>query len=232
MAFYMGAKVTGATKEGVQFEWEGKQMTEPANIILVAVGRKPYTENLGLDKVGVKLDNRGRVEVDGHYRTNIQGVYAIGVVIAGPMLAHKAEDEGVALADLIAGKPGHVNYNVIPGVVYTAPELAWVGKSEEQLKAEKIPYNTGKFQFRVNGRALAMDETDGFAKVIAHAETDRILGVHILGAQASSMIAEAAAVMEFAGSAEDLGRTCHAHPTLPEAVKEAALGALKRAIHA
>jgi dihydrolipoamide dehydrogenase len=180
----------------------------------------------------VKADARGRVEVDAHYRTNVPGVYAIGDVIAGPMLAHKAEDEGVALAELIAGRAGHVNYNVIPGVVYTAPEFAWVGRTEEQCKAENIPYTTGKFNFRVNGRALAMDETEGFAKVIAHATTDRILGVHILGAQASSIIAEAAAVMEFAGTSEDLGRTCHAHPTLPEALKEAALAATKRAIHA
>jgi dihydrolipoamide dehydrogenase len=162
----------------------------------------------------------------------VGNIYAIGDVIIGPMLAHRAEDEGVAVAELLAGKPGHVNYNVIPGVVYTAPELAWVGKTEQQLQQEGIPYNVGKFNFRVNGRALAMDETDGFVKVLAHGKTDRVLGIHILGPQASSMIAEAAAVMEFAGSAEDLGRTCHAHPTLPEAVKEAALGALKRAIHA
>ncbi|MGN6367452.1 MAG: dihydrolipoyl dehydrogenase [Phycisphaerae bacterium] len=232
---YTQAKVTGTNSDNgglaVAFEWEGKKMSEPADVILVAVGRRPYADNLGLDTIGVKLDNRKRIEVDTHYRTNVAGVYAIGDVIAGPMLAHKAEDEGVACAELIAGKAGHVNYNVIPGVVYTAPELAWVGKTEEQLKTEGIPYNVGKFNFRVNGRALAMDETDGFAKVIAHAQTDRILGVHILGAQASSMIAEGAAVMEFAGSAEDLGRTCHAHPTLPEAVKEAALAALKRAIH-
>jgi dihydrolipoamide dehydrogenase len=236
MTIYTQAKVTGASpdKQGmsVSFEWEGKQLKESADVVLVAVGRKPYTGGLGLETAGVKLDNRGRLEVDGHYQTNVPGVYAIGDVITGPMLAHKAEDEGVAVAELIAGKPGHVNYNVIPGVVYTAPEFAWVGRTEEQCKAENLPYNTGKFNFRVNGRALAMDETDGFVKVIAHAETDRVLGVHILGAQASSIIAEAAAVMEFAGSAEDLGRTCHAHPTLPEAVKEAALGALKRAIHA
>jgi dihydrolipoamide dehydrogenase len=238
MNFHMQAKVTGATPRAgseqldVAFEWEGKKMTEAADVVLVAVGRKPYTDNLGLDAIGVKRDNRGRIETDKHYHTNVPGIYAIGDVIAGPMLAHKAEDEGVACMELIAGKAGHVNYNVIPGVVYTAPELAWVGRTEEQCKAENIPYNTGKFQFRVNGRALAMDETEGFAKVIAHAQTDRVLGVHILGAQASSMIAEAAAVMEFAGTAEDLGRTCHAHPTLPEAVKEAALGALKRAIHA
>ena len=234
---YLQAKVTGAKdgadgKLAVTFEWEGKQMSEPADVILVSVGRKPYTDSLGLEAAGVKRDARGRVETDNHYRTNVPNIYAIGDVIAGPMLAHKAEDEGVACMELIAGKAGHVNYGVIPSVVYTAPELAWVGRTEEQCTAEKIPFNTGKFQFRVNGRALAMDETDGFVKVIAHAQTDRLLGVHILGAQASSMIAESAAVMEFAGTAEDLGRTCHAHPTLPEAVKEAALGALKRAIHA
>ena len=235
LAIYTGAKVTGtkedAGKLSVTFEWEGKQMAEPAEIVLVAVGRRVYTEGLGLDTAGVKTDNRGRIEVDAHYRTNIEGVYAIGDVIAGPMLAHKAEDEGIACAELIAGKAGHVNYGVIPAVVYTAPELAWVGRTEEQCKAENIPYNVGKFNFRANGRALAMDETDGLAKVIAHATTDRVLGVHILGAQASSMIAEGAAVMEFAGSAEDLARTCHAHPTLPEAVKEAALGVAKRTIN-
>ncbi len=233
---YTQAKVTGAEVGSagvtVGFEWEGKQMKESADVVLVSVGRKPYTEGLGLEAIGVKLNNRKQIEVDKHYQTNVPGVYAIGDVIAGPMLAHKAEDEGVACAELIAGKAGHVNYGVIPSVVYTAPELASVGRSEEQCKAENVPYNVGKFQFRVNGRALAMDELDGFVKVIAHAQTDRLLGVHILGPQASSMIAEAAAVMEFAGSAEDLGRTCHAHPTLPEAVKEAALGALKRAIHA
>jgi dihydrolipoamide dehydrogenase len=238
MNFYLQAKVTGATPRpgseqlDIAFEWEGKKMTEAADVVLVSVGRKPYTDNLGLDAIGVKRDNCGRIETDKHYHTSVPGVYAIGDVIAGPMLAHKAEDEGVACMELIAGKAGHVNYGVIPAVVYTAPELAWVGRTEEQCKAENIPFNTGKFQFRVNGRALAMDETDGFVKVIAHAQTDRLLGVHILGTQASSMIAEAAAVMEFAGTAEDLGRTCHAHPTLPEAVKEAALGALKRAIHA
>ncbi|HUO09212.1 MAG TPA: dihydrolipoyl dehydrogenase [Phycisphaerae bacterium] len=235
VAIYTQAKVTGTKEENgklsVTFEWEGKQMAEPAEVVLVAVGRRTYTDGLGLETVGVNLDNRKRIEVDAHYRTSVAGVYAIGDVIAGPMLAHKAEDEGIACAELIAGKAGHVNYNIIPAVVYTAPELAWVGKTEEQLKTEGIPYASGKFNFRVNGRALAMDETDGFAKVLAHAQTDRILGIHILGAQASSMISEGAAVMEFAGSAEDLARTCHAHPTLPEAVKEAALAALKRPIN-
>ncbi|HVX85846.1 MAG TPA: dihydrolipoyl dehydrogenase [Phycisphaerae bacterium] len=236
LTIYLTAKVTGAKEENgalaVTFEHEGKQLSEPADVVLVAVGRRPYTEGLNLEAAGVALDERKRVAVNEHYQTSAGNIYAIGDVIIGPMLAHKAEDEGVAVAELLAGKPGHVNYNVIPGVVYTAPELAWVGKTEEQLKGEGIPYNVGKFNFRVNGRALAMDETDGFVKVLAHGKTDRVLGIHILGPQASSMIAEAAAVMEFAGSAEDLGRTCHAHPTLPEAVKEAALGALKRAIHA
>ncbi|HVS69850.1 MAG TPA: dihydrolipoyl dehydrogenase [Phycisphaerae bacterium] len=236
MTIYLTAKVTGAKEENgalaVTFEHEGKQLSEAADVVLVAVGRRPYTDGLNLQAAGVALDERKRVAVNEHYQTNVGNIYAIGDVIIGPMLAHKAEDEGVAVAELLAGKPGHVNYNVIPGVVYTAPELAWVGKTEQQLQQEGIPYNVGKFNFRVNGRALAMDETDGFVKVLAHGKTDRVLGIHILGPQASSMIAEAAAVMEFAGSAEDLGRTCHAHPTLPEAVKEAALGALKRAIHA
>jgi dihydrolipoamide dehydrogenase len=236
LTIYTQAKVTGAqVNDGggatVNFEWEGKAMKEAADVVLVSVGRKPYTDSLGLDAVGIKKDNRGRVDVDDHYHTNIPGIYGIGDVIKGPMLAHKAEDEGVACMELIAGKAGHVNYNVIPSVVYTAPELAWVGRTEEQCKAENIPFNTGKFQFRVNGRALAMDETEGFAKVITHATTDRLLGVHVLGAQASSMIAEGAAVMEFAGTTEDLARTCHAHPTLPEAIKEAALAAIKRPIH-
>jgi len=219
----------------VTFEWEGKQMAEVADVVLVAVGRKAYTEGLGLETVGVKTDKRGQIEVGGNaanrFQTSAPGIYAIGDVIAGPMLAHKAEDEGVACAELIAGKPGHVNYNVIPGVVYTAPEFAWVGRTEEQCKAEGISYAVGKFNFRANGRALAMDEPDGMVKIIADARTDRLLGVHILGAQASSIIAEGAAVMEFAGSAEDLARTCHAHPTLPEAVKEAAMAVSKRSIH-
>jgi dihydrolipoamide dehydrogenase len=235
MTIYTKAKVTGAEQQGggvtVGFEWEGKVMKESADVVLVAVGRKAYTEGLGLETIGVKVDGRGRVEVDERYRTSVKGVYAIGDVIAGPMLAHKAEEEGVACMELIAGKAGHVNYGVIPGVVYTMPELAWVGRTEEQCKSDGIAYRVGKFLFRANGRALAMDEAEGLVKVIADERTDRVLGVHILGAQASSMIAEAVAVMEFAGTAEDLGRICHAHPTLPEAVKEAALGVGKRAIH-
>jgi dihydrolipoamide dehydrogenase len=236
LTIYTAAKFTGAKEEKgaltVTFDWEGKQQTEIADVILVSVGRRPYTEGLNLEAAGVKLDERKRVGVNDHFQTNVPNIYAIGDVIFGPMLAHKAEDEGVAVAELLAGKAGHVNYNIIPAVVYTAPELAWVGRTEQQLQQENIPYNVGKFNFRVNGRALAMAETDGFVKVLAHAKTDRLLGVHILGTQASSMIPEAAAVMEFAGSAEDIARTCHAHPTLPEAVREAAMASLKRAIHA
>ena len=235
MTFFLQAKVTGAKDEGgkkvVAFEWEGKQMTEAAEVVLVAVGRRAFTDGLGAKEVGIKLDERGRVAINDHFQTSIPGVYAIGDCVAGPMLAHKAEEEGVACAELIAGRAGHVNYNVIPGVVYTNPELAWVGLTEEQAKAKKIEYVTGKFQFRANGRALCMDEAEGFVKILADAKSDRVLGVHILGPQASSMISEAAAVMEFAGSAEDIARTCHAHPTLPEAIKEAALAVHKRMLN-
>jgi len=205
--------------------------TLEADVVLVAIGRVPFTDGLGLEAVGVKKDNRGRVVVDGHLRTNVAGIYAIGDVIAGPMLAHKAEDEGVAAAEIIAGKAGHVNYDVIPNVVYTFPELASVGKSEEELKAAGVAYNVGKFPFTANGRAKVNHTTDGFAKILADAKTDRVLGVHIIGANAGEMIGEAAVLMEFGGSAEDLARTCHAHPTLPEAVKEAALAVANRAIN-
>jgi dihydrolipoamide dehydrogenase len=179
----------------------------------------------------VELDQRGRVKTDAHWRTNVPGIYAIGDVIAGPMLAHKAEDEGVAVAETIAGQTGHVNYDVIPGVVYTSPEVASVGKTEEQLKAEGIAYNAGKFPFSANGRARAMLKTDGFVKVLADKKTDRVLGVHIVGFGAGEMIHEAAVLMEFGGSSEDLARTCHAHPTMSEAVKEAALGTFAKSIH-
>jgi dihydrolipoamide dehydrogenase len=177
------------------------------------------------------LDKRGRVEVDGHYRTSVPGIYAIGDVIAGPMLAHKAEDEGVALAELIAGQAGHVNYEVIPGVVYTSPEVASVGRTEEELKRDGVAYKGGKFPFSANGRARAMLATDGFVKVLADAATDRVLGVHIVGLGAGEMIHEAAVLMEFGGSSEDLARTCHAHPTMSEAVKEAALGTFFKPLH-
>ncbi len=192
-------------------------------MVLVAIGRVPFTEGLGLEEVGVKQDNRGRVIVDAHYATNVPGIYAIGDVIAGPMLAHKAEDEGMAAAEILAGQAGHVNYDVIPNVVYTFPEIASVGKSEDELKEAGVAYNAGKFPFTANGRAKANQQTDGFVKILADAKTDRVLGVHIVGSDAGNMIAEAAVAMEFGASAEDIARTCHAHPTLPEAVKEAAL---------
>jgi len=199
--------------------------------VLMAVGRVPYTEGLGLDAVGVKLDNRKRIIVDEKFGTGVAGIYAIGDVIAGPMLAHKAEDEGIAVAEIIAGQAGHVNYDAIPNVIYTSPEVATVGKSEEDLKAAGIAYNVGKFPFTANARAKVNRTTEGFVKILADAASDRILGVHIIAAQASEMIAEATLILEFGGSAEDLARTCHAHPTLTEAVKEAALAVAKRAIH-
>jgi len=195
------------------------------------VGRAPNTQGLGLGDVGVKTDNRGHVIVDDKFATSVPGIYAIGDVIKGPMLAHKAEEEGVALAELLAGQAGHVNYQVIPSVIYTAPEVASVGKTEEELKAAGAAYNVGKFPFTANGRAKVNRTTEGFVKVLADADTDRVLGVHIIGADAGTMIAEAAVLMEFGGSAEDLARTCHAHPTLNEAVKEAALAVDKRPIH-
>src|SRR5205085_1609270 len=189
-----------------------------------------YTEGLGLEHVGVQKDNKGRVLTDAHFATNVTGIYAIGDVIAGPMLAHKAEDEGVAVAEILAGRAGHVNYDVIPNVVYTFPEVASVGKTEEELKDAGVRYNVGKFPFTANGRAKVNRTTDGFVKILADAATDRVLGVHILGPDAGNMIAEAAVAMEFGAAAEDIARTCHAHPTLTEAVKEAALAVGKRAI--
>jgi dihydrolipoamide dehydrogenase len=202
-----------------------------ADVVLVAIGRVPYTEGLGLDAVGVQKDNRGRVIVDKRFATGVPGIYAIGDVIAGPMLAHKAEDEGMAVAEILAGQAGHVNYDVIPNVVYTFPEIASVGKTEEELKNAGIAYATGKFPFTANGRAKVNLTTEGFVKILADAKTDRVLGVHIVGADAGNMIAQAAIAMEFSASSEDIARTCHAHPTLPEAVKEAALAVAKRAIH-
>jgi dihydrolipoamide dehydrogenase len=202
-----------------------------ADIVLIAIGRAPYTDGLGLETVGVKKDNRGRVVVDSRYRTNVEGVYAIGDVIAGPMLAHKAEDEGIAVAEILAGQAGHVNYDVIPNVVYTFPEIACVGKSEEELKAAGIAYNVGKFPFSANARARINLTTEGFVKILADAKTDRVLGVHIIGPDAGNMIGEAAVAMEFGASSEDIARTCHAHPTLSEAIKESALAVAKRAIN-
>jgi dihydrolipoamide dehydrogenase len=237
MKFKLGHKVTAVEKvdDGVVATVEpakgGAAERVEADIVLVAIGRAPYTEGLGLEEAGVKLDNRGRVMVDAHYQSTVDGIYAIGDVIAGPMLAHKAEDEGVAVAEILAGQAGHVNYGVIPGVVYTSPEVASVGKTEEELKEAGVAYVSGKFPFTANGRAKVNRTTDGFVKVLADAATDRVLGVHILGPDAGNMICEAAVLMEFGGSAEDLARTCHAHPTLTEAIKEAALAAGKRAIH-
>ena len=238
MSFKLASKVTGVTRNGASLKiaiepasGEGEKVSMDADVVLVAIGRVPFTEGLGLEGAGIALDNRRRIPVDAHYQTTVHGIYAIGDVIAGPMLAHKAEDEGMAVAEILAGQSGHVNYDVIPNVIYTSPEVACVGKSEEDLKAAGIEYKTGKFPFTANGRAKVNKTTDGFVKVLADAATDRILGVHIIGANASEMIAEAAVIMEFGGSAEDLARTCHAHPTLTEAVKEAALSVDKRAIH-
>ncbi|MBK8456285.1 MAG: dihydrolipoyl dehydrogenase [Phyllobacteriaceae bacterium] len=236
LEFRLGAKVTGVTKgkKGASVTFEpvkgGAAETLEAEIVLVATGRKPYTEGLGLDAAGVTVE-RGRIAIDDHFRTSAPGVYAIGDVVRGPMLAHKAEDEGVAVAEILAGGKGHVNYGVIPGVVYTAPEVASVGVTEEEAKASGAAYKVGKFPFTANGRARAMLATDGLVKIIADAASDRVLGVHILGHGAGEMIHEAAVLMEFGGSSEDLARTCHAHPTMSEAVKEAALATWAKPIH-
>src|SRR5215813_6414451 len=235
--FKLGAKVTAIDTSGktlaakVEPAAGGAQETMEADVVLVCIGRVPYTDGLGLKEAGVALDNRGRVQIDPHFSTSVKGIYAIGDVVAGPMLAHKAEDEGVACAEIIAGQAGHVNYDVIPGVVYTTPEVASVGKTEEELKQAGVVYNSGKFPFTANGRSKVNQTTEGFVKVLADAKTDRVLGVHIIGIEAGEMIHEAAVLMEFGGAAEDLARTCHAHPTRSEAIKEAALAVGKRAIH-
>jgi dihydrolipoyl dehydrogenase len=235
--FKLGAKVTAVDTSGktlaakVEPAAGGAQETLEADVVLVCIGRVPYTEGLGLQQAGIALDNRGRVQIDSHFSTNVKGVYAIGDVVAGPMLAHKAEDEGVACAEIIAGQAGHVNYDVIPGVVYTTPEVSCVGKTEEELKQAGHAYTVGKFPFTANGRSKVNQTTEGFVKVLADAKTDRVLGVHIVGVEAGEMIHEAAVLMEFGGAAEDLARTCHAHPTRSEAIKEAALAVGKRAIH-
>jgi dihydrolipoamide dehydrogenase len=237
LKFHLATKVTGVTKGegGLELQVEpaagGAPSTIAADVVLVSTGRVAYTNGLGLDEAGVIRDSRGRVEIDAHFQTNVPGIYAIGDVVKGPMLAHKAEDEGMALAEILAGQAGHVNYNVIPGVVYTQPEIASVGRTEEELKADGIEYVVGKFPFTANGRARSMRHTDGFVKILADARTDRVLGAHIIGMAAGELIHEIAVLMEFSGSAEDLARTCHAHPTLSEAVKEAALACAKRAIH-
>lgn len=235
--FKLGTKVTGIekTETGLVATLEpaagGEATTLETDIALVSIGRIPFTDGLGLDEIGIERDQRGRVVTDGHYKTNLDGIYAIGDVIAGPMLAHKAEDEGIAIAEILAGQAGHVNYAVIPGVVYTNPEVASVGKTEEDLKAEGIAYKAAKFPFTANGRAKAMLAPQGFVKILADKETDRVLGCHIVGKGAGEMIHEAAVLMEFGGSAEDLARTCHAHPTMSEAVREAALGLGDGSIH-
>ena len=237
LKFRLKSKVTSAVQDatGVTLTVEpaagGAAEEVRADVVLLAIGRRPYLEGLGLAEVGVALDERGRVKTDAHFATNIPGIYAIGDCIAGAMLAHKAEDEGVAVAEILVGQAGHVNYDAIPGVVYTWPEVASVGATEEELKAQGIAYKAGKFPFTANGRARAMNSTDGFVKILADAKSDKVLGAHILGPDAGTLIAEIALAIEFGASAEDVARTCHAHPTLNEAVKEAALGVGGRAIH-
>ena len=235
--FRLSTKVTGAvaSEAGVALTLEPAKGGEPetlqADVVLVAIGRRAFTKGLGLKEVGVALDDRGRVIVDGHWATNVPGIFAIGDVIAGPMLAHKAEEEGVALAERLVGQAGHVNYGVIPGVVYTWPEVASIGLTEEAVKASGVAYSVGKFPFTANGRARAMGSTDGFVKIIADKATDLILGAHIIGPDAGTLIAELATAMEFGASSEDVARVCHAHPSLSEAVKEAAMAVEGRALH-
>jgi len=235
--FRLGTKVTGIDSKGktlkatVEPAAGGKSETIEADVVLVAIGRVPYTDGLGLTEAGVALDNRKRVVVDEHFQTNVQGIFAIGDAIAGPMLAHKAEDEGVAVAEILAGQAGHVNYDAIPSVIYTYPEVASVGKTEEELKQAGVQYRAGKFPFTANGRAKVNKATDGFVKILADAATDRVLGAHIIGADAGTLIAEVTLAIEFGASAEDIARTCHAHPTTSEAVKEAAMAVDGRSIH-
>jgi dihydrolipoamide dehydrogenase len=227
----VGAKVTGFAKGVLTAERDGKRLEFPADKVLVAVGRRPYTDSLGLDKAGVELDEKKRVKVDAHLRTTARNIWAIGDVVAGPMLAHKAEEDGAAVAEWIAGKAGHINWDLVPAIVYTHPEVASVGLGEDAARAQGLAVNIGKFNFAANGRAIAADETDGYVKIIADAKTDRILGAQILGANAGELISEIVTHMEYGGSAEDLGRTIHAHPTMSEAIKEAGLAVSKSAIH-
>lgn len=235
--FKLGMKVTAADAKGngviltVEPAKGGDKEKLEADVVLVAIGRKPYTEGLGLEAVGVKLDERGRIAVDGHFRSSVANICAIGDVIAGPMLAHKAEEEGMVAVEMMAGQKPHVNYDAIPGVVYTWPEVAMVGKTEEEVKASGVEYKVGKFPFMANSRGRASGTTDGFVKIVSEAKLDRVLGVHIIGPHAGTLIAEAALAIEYGASSEDIARTCHAHPTLNEAVKEAALAVLGRAIH-
>jgi dihydrolipoamide dehydrogenase len=237
MKFKLSSKVTKADASGagvvltVEPAKGGAAETVEADIVLVCIGRRPYVEGLGLDKAGVKLTPRGRIEVDAHLQTSVPGIYAIGDVIDGPMLAHKASEDGIAVVETIAGQKGHVNWDLVPSVIYTQPEVAWVGKTEEQLKAAGVVYKIGKYPFTADPRSRANGTTDGFAKVLADKATDQVLGVHIIGAEAGTMIAEAVMAMEFKASAEDIGRVCHAHPTVNEALKEAALAAWEKPIH-
>ena len=237
LKFKLGSKVTKAEVgiNGIVLSVEpakgGAAETVEADIVLVCIGRRPYVEGLGLDKAGVKLTPRGRIEVDAHFQTSVPGIYAIGDVIDGPMLAHKASEDGVACVETIAGQKGHVNWDLVPSIIYTQPEVAWVGKTEEQLKAAGVTYKIGKYPFTADPRSRANGTTEGFVKVLADKATDQVLGVHIIGAEAGTMIAEAAMAMEFSASAEDIGRVCHAHPTVNEAMKEAALAAWEKPIH-
>jgi len=233
--FELNTKVERITKndQGVVIETTNKDSKNKieADVVLISVGRKPYTDKLNLEKIGVNLDKKGKIKVNKNFETSIKNIYAIGDVIDGPMLAHKAEEEGIAVAELIAGQSGHVNYDVIPGVIYTSPEVAYVGKNEEELKEKKINFKVGKFPFMANSRAKAINEPEGFVKILAESTTDRVLGVHIIGPHAGEMIAEMSVAMEFGASSEDIARTCHAHPTFSEAIKEAALSVDKRQIH-
>ena len=235
--FKLGTKVTSAKDNGKSVDLTlepaagGTAEKIQADVVLLAIGRRPYTEGLGLEQAGVKLDERKRIAVGHNFETNVKGIFAIGDVIAGPMLAHKAEDEGVVCAEMMAGQSGHINYDAIPGVVYTWPEVAAVGKTEEDLIKAGVKYKVGKFPFSANGRARAMNETEGFVKILADAVTDKVLGCHIIGADAGTLIAEVALAIEFGASSEDIARTCHAHPTLNESVKEAALAVDGRPIH-
>jgi dihydrolipoamide dehydrogenase len=237
LKFRLGSKVTGAEPSagGIAITVEpakgGAPETLEADILLVSIGRRPYVEGLGLDKAGIKLSPRGRIEVDAHFQTSVPGIYAIGDAIDGPMLAHKASEDGIACVETLAGQKGHVNWDLVPSVVYTQPEVAWVGKTEEQLKAEGVAYKIGKYPFTADPRSRANGATEGFVKVLADRVTDQVLGVHVIGAEAGTMIAEAAMAMEFSASAEDIGRVCHAHPTVSEAMKEAALAAWDKPIH-
>ena len=234
--FHLNTKVEKVikTEHGVSIETSDDQKNKNlfnGDVALISIGRKPYNKNLNLEKIGIKCDEKGRINVNKNFQTNISNIYAVGDVICGPMLAHKAEEEGIAVAELIAGQAGHVNYDLIPGVIYTSPEVAYVGKNEEDLKKINVNYKVGKFPFMANSRAKAIDQSEGFVKILAEEKTDRVLGVHIIGPHAGEMIAEMSVAMEFGASSEDIARTCHAHPTFSEAIKEAALSVEKRQIH-